>query len=710
MSSLIRLARVDDRTQLGAALLLLVSFPCLLLAALLPSLWFFAGACAVSYLADWWLHQHEVWLIKVLGKVRAGVTIRFLVRELLVVLLLARMGFSGTTTFYAALGGFLLFYGIQLPHGAVLTLVRKRRALPVVTRNIDLSGLRISNAPSPLLVNRASEKMLHLDLVATAGLLTTAATNRGEFGTAGCAIMLVLGVLYTAAVLPFLLRSRRPPGPDAVLAHINKWLHEYQPTVALYFSGARTSAYQVNMWLEPLAALTADTHSGRPLVIMRERVLVPQLAATRVPLLCVPSAVHLMNLDLSSLRVALYPANVGKNIHLLREPGVKHVFIGHGDSDKIASVNPFSKVYDEVWTAGRAGRDRYALADVGVRDEDIVEVGRPQLSSIQAWTGELAGEMPTVLYAPTWEGWTDDPGNTSLILAGANIIGQLLKAEPPVRVIYKPHPFTGSRSPRALAAHKRIIAMLEAASAARSTEPRWAEQGRQDAAAHRAASAELAEAEAKLGEFEKGLCPTADEAEQSRDGVLDPAREAAGEALQERWNDAYWRSFGWWEHQVVQGTRPTLYDCFNQADLMISDISSVVSDFIASGKPYAIADTANLGEEQFKLQNTAARAAFVLTTDAAGVPELLAPLYPGGPSDPLAKARMELKEYLLGPDKPDAQTRFNNAVRTLAAKADARLARLAVDVDGDGDGARDGDGDSDTAVPGQRLEDSQVTR
>ena len=111
---------------------------------------------------------------------------------------------------------------------------------------------------------------------------------------------------------------------------------------------------------------------------------------------------------------------------------MKHVFIGHGDSDKLASVNPFSKVYDEVWVAGRAGRDRYAIADVGVRDEDIVEVGRPQLAPIQSGRRRPRGpHVPTVLYAPTWEGWDDDPGNTSLLLAGENIVKQLLDGRPP---------------------------------------------------------------------------------------------------------------------------------------------------------------------------------------------------------------------------------------------------------------------------------------
>ena len=42
---------------------------------------------------------------------------------------------------------------------------------------------------------------------------------------------------------------------------------------------------------------------------------------------------------------------------------------------------------------------------------------------------------------------------------------------------------------------------------------------------------------------------------------------------------------------------------------MVSDISSVVSDFIASGKPYAVTDSAELGAEEFKRQNTAVRAA-----------------------------------------------------------------------------------------------------
>lgn len=141
--------------------------------------------------------------------------------------------------------------------------------------------------------------------------------------------------------------------------------------------------------------------------------------------------------------------------------------------------------------------------------------------------------------------------------------------------------------------------------------------------------------------------------------------------MREEWNAAYWSSFGYWEHRIVTGPEPRLYDCFNEADGMVSDISSVVSDFIASGKPYAVTDSAGMGTEEFRRQNTAVRAAVVLTNDASGIGELLDAVEAGG-ADPLAAARRELKKYLLGPDEPTSIQRFNRAVRELAAKAEAR--------------------------------------
>ncbi len=125
-----------------------------------------------------------------------------------------------------------------------------------------------------------------------------------------------------------------------------------------------------------------------------------------------------------------------------------HVFIGHGDSDKVASINPFCKVYDEVWVAGPAGRERFARAMIGVDDQDMFEVGRPQLAPIER--GQRKTDEPiTVLYAPTWEGWTEDPLNTSLMTMGRALVAAILDHPDDVRLIYKPHPLTGRRSAKA---------------------------------------------------------------------------------------------------------------------------------------------------------------------------------------------------------------------------------------------------------------------
>ncbi|MFF7307478.1 hypothetical protein [Streptomyces sp. NPDC008137] len=688
---------MGSAAQLAAAVLMMAGYPALMLAALVPSVPAFAAAAAVTYLADHYLHRKGSYLINRLSKVRAGLSIRFLIRQLLLVLLLARLSLADNLIYYGAIACFIAFYGLQAPHGALVQLIRNRRRMPVATRNVDLkSRIRIPDAPPRKLLHRSAEKMLHIDLFAVAGILLAAQVKSALVGFVGIGITVALGTLYVLALVPFVRGRKIPPKAETVLAAVDDWLGEYQPETVLYFSGSKDSAYQVNMWLDTMEKL-----DSKPLIILRERAILNNLAPTTVPVVCVPGGVHLMNMDLSTVRVALYAANVGKNIHMLRVPTIKHVFIGHGDSDKLASVNPYSKVYDEVWTAGRAGRDRYAIADVGVRDDDIVEVGRPQLAPIQTWQGVPEGRIPTVLYAPTWEGWDGNPGNTSVVLAGENIVQQLVQADPPVRVLYKPHPFTGNVSKEAGAAHRRIVALVQKAAAERAIDTRFVA----DTAVQADAKAELARIEARLAQLSGSGGERRDEAEATRDGQVDIARHEEVARLRAEWNDAYWRSFPAWEHRVITGADPRLYDCFNVSDAMVSDISSVVSDFIASGKPYAVTDSAEVGVEEFKRNNTAVRAAVILSNSAAELGELLGAVRDRA-ADPLAEDRKELKQYLLGPDEPTSLAQFNTAVANLALKAETRnvgqesrvaaaLADAEVDAEADAELAN--------AVPGQRT-------
>ncbi|MGW5615412.1 hypothetical protein [Streptomyces sp. NPDC003877] len=689
ISTAIRVARVGSAAELAAAVLMVAGFPALMLAALVPSVPAFAAAAAVTYLADHYLHRKGSYLINRLGKVRAGLSIRFLIRQLLLVLLLARLSLADNLIYYGAIACFIAFYGLQAPHGALVQLIRNRRRMPVATRNVDLkSRIRIPDAPPRRLLHRSAEKMLHLDLAAVVGILLAAQLESSLIGFAGIGLTVALATLYVLALVPYVRGRKIPPNAERVLAAVDDWLGEYKPETVLYFSGSKDSAYQVNMWLDTMEKL-----DSKPLIILRERVILNNLAPTTVPVICVPGGVHLMNLDLSTVRVALYAANVGKNIHLLRVPTMKHVFIGHGDSDKLASVNPYSKVYDEVWTAGRAGRDRYAIADVGVRDDDIVEVGRPQLAPIQTWQGVPEGRIPTVLYAPTWEGWDGNPGNTSIVLAGENIVRKLVAADPPVRVLYKPHPFTGTVSKEAGAAHQRITALVRKAAAERALDPRFVA----DTAVQAQAKDELARIEVRLAQLSGSGGDRGDEAEATREGLVDVARHEEAARLRAEWNDAYWRSFPSWEHRVITGAEPRLYDCFNVSDAMVSDISSVVSDFIASGKPYAVTDSAEVGVEEFKRNNTAVRAAVILSNSAHELGELLGAVRDPA-ADPLAEDRKELKQYLLGPDEPTSLEQFNTAVANLALKAETR--NLGQQTRAAAAGA---DPELANAVPGQRV-------
>jgi hypothetical protein len=408
---------------------------------------------------------------------------------------------------------------------------------------------------------------------------------------------------------------------------------------------------------------------------MRERALVPLLGRTSLPVVCLDGTVDLMNFPLPSVRVALFPSNTGKNLHQLRIAGVGHVFVGHGDSDKTASFNPFAKVYDEVWVAGRAGRDRYLRAQVGVRDEDIVEVGRPQLSGIRTAGDGTADTMFTVLYAPTWEGWLDDDCQASLVTMGPRIIQALTGHSPHIRVLYKPHPLTGTRDPRATRAHQAIVGLIEQTNRQREAGGAWDGGARASEQARLAAAAEVSRIGTRLsmlaggpvaGGSMAGLRSQPDEAMLSRDSRPGTADDTEWLQLNGAWHAAYWQAQGWWQHRVVTGPLPTLNECFNHADLLISDISSVVADFIASGKPYVVTNPGGAGEDEFRTQFPTAAAGYLLGADCAELPDILA--HAATPGDRLAAARRELKSYLLGPDDPDALTRFSAAVEALATR------------------------------------------
>nr|WP_218909381.1 glycerophosphotransferase [Nocardiopsis sinuspersici] len=636
----------NRQTVVGTTLLGL-SYMVMLLGVITGLWWVFLAGVVGSYAMDALLLHRFTKFAKAIQQVRLGITPRALLRQLLALGLLITTPQATSTGIGLVLLTFLALFGIQLVCGVAARMLRTRRRLPIVTRNINLDALCIPDSPPMPLIREPMSRLLPLDAFLLVGAVAYVAFGTVWAVVVGALVSVIVTVFGLSLVSWHYHRARTVPAPERVMEFTQSWLDSYRPEVVLYFSGSADSVYQVNMWLETLERLPR-----RSVIVLRERVIAAQLAPTRVPVLCVPAATDLMALDFGPARVALYPANTGKNIHMLRNPLIKHVFIGHGDSDKIASINPYSKVYDEVWTAGRAGRDRYDRAQVGVRVDEIVEVGRPQLDSIRTDTAPNA--VRTVLYAPTWEGWTDEPGNTSLIDAGPTLVEKLLTANPQVRVLYKPHPFTGMRSAAARKAHNSIVAMIENAN---SSVPK-----------RTGTSRHLAELEQRLADFDANN-GAVDEAHNSRkEGGTDPGATAELQALSKKWHQVYWNSHADTEHLVIQGPRPTLYSCFNQADLLISDISSVVADFVATEKPYAITNCEGITEEEFRVKHPTSSAAYILAPDGNDLDTALDAVHLAE-ADRMADARSELRTYLLGPADTTSMSRFIAAVDDLYERA-----------------------------------------
>lgn len=159
-----------------------------------------------------------------------------------------------------------------------------------------------------------------------------------------------------------------------------------------------------------------------------------------------------------SLSGFFYVANTANNNQFLRYPGVRHVFLGHGDSDKSASVNRLFKCYDEVYVAGQAHIDRFKKADFGMADVAFKIVGRPDTRALLSQCAQRGGSIARILYLPTWEGYHQDQAYSSLpiaesILRAAHAIGQM-------PMVAKLHPMTGLMRSDYRQAEQRIVNAL----------------------------------------------------------------------------------------------------------------------------------------------------------------------------------------------------------------------------------------------------------
>lgn len=210
----------------------------------------------------------------------------------------------------------------------------------------------------------------------------------------------------------------------------------YAPEIVLHTAHMGPNYHQAMMWLPylqrtGLRTMVLTRYPG-PSNALRDRV-------GDVPLVQAQELTDLDAVLVPSIKAVFYPnAKLGNSTMIRRYPWVRHVFLGHGDSDKSTSYAPSHAVYDTIFAAGPAAIRRYADHGVLIAPEKFEVVGRPQVEDVAPARGPV-GELvaPAVLYAPTWKGFTSETSLSSVSL-GVRIVTALLRTR--ATVIFRPHP------------------------------------------------------------------------------------------------------------------------------------------------------------------------------------------------------------------------------------------------------------------------------
>jgi hypothetical protein len=550
----------------------------------------FGLGAALGIAAESWLARLPV-LFEALERFQVGHTVRSGLRGLLLLGLVAPWASRDRGLFVTVAVALAVVWVARIGQVVVQADTETRRLLPVAWRNVEVPGVRHRPPLLPVVLEHAGHWNSVAGNVLVLGVVLRLAGAADGVAVAAAVVAAALALALLGLALADALRARGDTPAEETVDLLAAALRDRAPEVLFYYSRPEAIGYIANVWMPTLEAVGRNT-----VVLVRERHNEPLVETDRLPVVLVTRATDIERVVPESVRIALYPSNVAKNNHLLRLPGIVDVFVGHGDSDKGGSATVLTRIFDEAWVSGPAARDRYRVADVGVRDEQIREIGRPQLAEIERVAAPLAephqGERAggswdyTVLYAPTREGFFAEWQYSSVLTQGAGILRTLLGV-PGVRVLFKPHPGTGTDDPAFGLEVERLKAMVEAAGS---------------------------------------------------------------------------------PHEVVTGAEG-LYSAFNRADLLVSDISSVITDFLASGKPYVVTSSSGEDPGQFRRTFPSAAGAYILTGDGTGVAGFMED---ARTVDSLATERARTARYLLGEHDTDLLARFDLAIDQAVEDAAAR--------------------------------------
>ncbi len=234
--------------------------------------------------------------------------------------------------------------------------------------------------------------------------------------------------------------------------------------IAVYFADNPVNMYQIRQWYAPLAELSKT----RPVAIISRSAGTALKLWDEAP---VPSLYLRQVADLErfvaeqDLRIVFYVNQNARNFQMFRYGRMWHVFINHGESDKMYMTTNQFKAYDYGFVAGQAALDRlgHRLWDFDL-EKRAIPIGRPQADHFAGSLPYTPDDRTVVLYAPTWEGDRAAAAYGSVRSHGPALVESLL-ATGRHRIIYRPHPRSGVVDPDYKRANERIIACLATANA-----------------------------------------------------------------------------------------------------------------------------------------------------------------------------------------------------------------------------------------------------
>jgi len=334
----------------------------------------------------------------------------------------------------------------------------------------------------------------------------------------------------------------------------------------IYFDAPAKSEHQVLMWIPYLSALRRNY-----VIVLRSKTYEKIFKKYALPVVVLPKLAELEKIIKAKVKFAFYVNNGMRNTHMVRYNEITHIQLLHGDSDKPASYNPISVMYDYLFVAGEMAIDRYANNDVKVPNEKFEIVGRPQteeLGKLIDRQGFLDKTIKTVLYTTTWSGFQES-ANFSSIRYSKDIVERLISMG--FRVIFRPHPHSYGDAEQAAVINEIATFLME-----------------------------------QVSESGIGHCVS---------------------------NNA---EFG---HIYKSSTA-----CINAADVLLSDVSSMVSDWLYTAKPFIMVDT-HKDKNSFIAENPLAAGGYYIDTELNDFEEVLNDVCD---VDPLWEERLETRLYALG--------------------------------------------------------------